>query len=1118
MREIAMTSLSYDIPLANENGEVFVFRTSFAQERLWFFDQFYPDSPVYNIPTAMRVPGMLNVEALERDLNEIVRRHEALRTTFAVIDGQPPMQVVVPALTLELPIVDLRKLPQAQRQSEAGRLANEEAQRPFDLARGPLLRALLLRLGDEDHVLVLTMHHIVSDGWSMGVLFRELNVLYGAYVAGRPSPLPELPIQYADFAHWQREWLQGEVLEAQLSYWKEQLKDTPAVLELPTDRPRPAVQSFRGALHYFVLPRPLSEELKALSRREDATLFMTLLAAFKTLLYRYTGQTDLVVGTPIANRTRAELEELIGFFVNTLALYTDLGGNPSFRELLGRVRAMTLEAYTHQDLPFERLVNELQPQRNLSYHPLFQVMFVLQNTLSSIQASAEVPRRAAEATGEYMSLPEIGTGTAKFDLTLSMAETGQGLVGAVEYNTDLFDAATIERMTRNFQVLLQGIVVQPEHPLSDLPILTPEERQRLLVEWNETQANFPKEVCIHQLFEAQVEKTPEVVALAFEDQRLMTYRELNARANQVGHYLRKQGVGPEVRVGLCVERSVEMIVGLLGVLKAGGAYVPLDPAYPQERLAFMLKDAQVSVLLTQQRLLDGLLSYKGQAICLDSDWETIAREHEDNLSTEVTADNLAYVIYTSGSTGKPKGVAMHHRPLVNLISWQILNSPTPFCKALQFASLSFDVSFQEMFSTWCPGGTLVLITEDQREMAKLLHNLAKEEVERLFLPYVALQQLSQEATNRGLVLENLKEIITAGEQLHITRSIGKFFTLLKGCTLRNQYGPSESHVVTEFVLSGSPSHWPSLPPLGRPISNTRVYLLDAYLQPVPIGVTGELYIGGEGVARGYLGRPDLTAEKFIPDPFSEKQGGRLYRTGDLARYLPDGNIEFLGRIDRQVKLRGFRIELGEIEAVLTQHPRVREAVALVREEVSGDKRLVAYVVLEMREAVTSSELRSFLKHQLPEYMLPSNFVWLDALPLLPNGKVDREMLPVPDGLRPDLQERFVAPRTPIEGKLAQIWAQVLSLKQVGVHDNFFELGGHSLLATQVIAQVRDVFQVELPLRRLFEGPTIVELSVAIVQSKAEQLDRGQIAKILTELETLSCNDVQMIGCSSDTEK
>ncbi len=666
--------------------------------------------------------------------------------------------------------------------------------------------------------------------------------------------------------------------------------------------------------------------MKKLSRAEGVTLFMTLLAAFQTLLYRYSGQEDLVVGTPIANRTRTEMEGLIGFFVNTLVLRTDLSGGPSFQELLRRVRSTCLEAYAHQDLPFEKLVEELQPERNLNRSPLFQVLFVLQNT----------PQEAIELAGLSLKVMAGERETAKFDLTLSIVDKEGGMEGWLEYNSDLFEGETIERMLGHYQVLLEGVVANPEEGISRLPLLTETERQQMLKEWNATQSEYPKNKCIHQLFEEQVERTPEAVAVVFEDHRL-TYRELNQKANQLGHYLRQRGVGPEVLVGICVERSLEMVIGLLGILKAGGACVPLDPSYPTWRLLFMLEDTRAPIVLTQKHLLELLPTIQGRAFCLDSDWETITQEDQENLANLTLPENPVYLLYTSGSTGTPKGVVMRHRPICNLVAWQLQNSKlSRWAKTLQFASLSFDVSFQEMLSTWCSGGILVLLSDDlRRDPTALLQFISEQCMERLFLPFVALQGLAEAADMAQFVPHSLREAITAGEQLRVTPQIATIFTKPKNCTLYNQYGPTESHVVSSFALTGSPEHWPELPPIGRPIANTEIYLLDSHWNPVPIGAVGELYVGGAGLARGYHNRAELTAERFVPHPFSPEAGTRLYRTGDLARYDADGNLHFLGRIDQQVKIRGYRIEPGEIEAALEEHPAVRQAVVLAREDQGG---------------------------------------------------------------------------------------------------------------------------------------------------------------------------------------
>ncbi|MEH2054886.1 MAG: amino acid adenylation domain-containing protein [Nostoc sp.] len=1037
---------------------------SFAQQRLWFLEQFLPDNPLYNLPQSFHLFGQVNLSALEESINEIIRRHEILRTTFAFLDGQP-VQIIAPTLTVTLHRIDLRSLSDSQKDTEIQRLTIEECQRSFNLNHGPLVRTTLLQLGAEEYVLLLNIHHIVFDGWSVATFFRELRLLYQAFVNGQPSPLTELPIQYADFALWQRQWLQGEVLSEQLDYWKQQLADLP-ILQLPTDRPRPAIQTYRGTRQPLALSKSLTEKLTQLSQQEGVTLFMTLLAAFQTLLFRYTSSADIQVGSLIANRHHQEIESLIGFFVNTLVLRSDFSDSPTCRQLLKQVREVTLEAYSHQDLPFEKLVEELEPERDLSRHPLFQIGFALQN----------VPIQALELSGLTINHRLEHNGAAKFDLFLELFETPDGISGWFEYSTDLFDAATISRIGENFQTLVAGIVANPDQKVADLPLLTATERQQLLVGWNQTQADYPEQSCIHQLFEAQVQREPDSVAAIFTEQQI-TYHDLNARANQLARHLQTLGIGPDVLVGICVERSLEMLVAILAILKAGGAYVPLDTAYPQQRLSLMLTDSQVTVLLTQQHLLEQLPEHQASIVCLDRDWEDIATQAQDNLDTNLHPDNLAYVIYTSGSTGKPKGVAMPHRPLVNLIAWQSQTSTVGFgSKTLQYTPISFDVSFQEIFATLTTGGTLVLISESmRREPTQLLQLLNQAEIERLFLPYVALQQLAEIARIEGIVPCSLREVITAGEQLRITEAIAHLFRQLPNCTLHNHYGPSETHVVTAFTLANSPTDWSVLPPIGQPIANSQIYLLDSQLQPVPVGVPGELYIGGIGIARGYLNRLDLTDARFIANPFENSKCDRLYKTGDLARYLSDGNIEYLSRIDHQVKIRGFRIELGEIEALLAQHPSVKTSVVIDREDVPGQKRLVAYVVPNQqcdRDSQFTLELRHSLKQKLPEYMIPTAFVCLEKLPLTPSGKLDRRALPAPDQSRPILEVALITPRTPTEEKMVGIWIKILGIENVGIQDNFFELGGNSLLAAQLMMYVRETFQVQMPVRSIFEQQTI----------------------------------------------
>jgi len=1045
---------------------------SYTQERLWFLDQLAPGNPAYNIAFGLQFQGPLGVDILERSLNKVIRRHEPLRTTFKVFEGQPA-QVITPSCWLPLKIVDCQNLPGGECESEVQKLATQASQQPFQLSQGPLLRAQLFRLTQQQHVLLLTLHHIVADEWSVEILIRELLGSYKGFLSHGETPaLPAISVQYKDFTYWQRQWLQGECMDGQFAYWTQHLEGVPAVLSLPTDHPRPAVQTYRGARQSLALPYDLTEQLKALSEQEHVTLFMVLLAAFKTLLYRYTGQDDILVGSPIANRNRSELKGLIGFFVNTLVLRTDLSGNPRFQELLSRVRQVALGAYAHQDVPFNRLVEALQPERDVSHTPLFQVSF----TLRQAPQLDSIP-------GLTVSPFEVDSETAQFDLSLVVETTEQGLTAWFEYNTDLFEAATITGMLGHWQQLLEGIVASPQARLSDLPLLTEAEQYQLLKQWNDTEADYPQDLCIHQLFEAQVERTPDAVAVVFDQQQL-TYRELNQRANQLAHYLQQLGVKPETLVGICVERSVEMVVGLLGILKAGGAYVPLDPNYPQERLAFILADSRVPILLTQAGLVQELPQYEAKLMCLDTNWKALAHQGQENPVSSITTDNPAYVIYTSGSTGKPKGVINTHLGLSNRLLWMqdSYRLESVDC-ILQKTPFSFDVSVWEFFWPLMIGTRLVLAKPSGHlDSTYLVHLIIQEQVTTLhFVPSMLQLFLEEPGLERCNIL---KRVICSGETLSVDLQ-ERLFTRLNA-ELQNLYGPTEAAIdVTAWTCQRGSRQRPV--PIGRPIANTQIYLLDQKLQPVPIGVPGELHIGGVGLARGYLNRPNLTDEKFIPNPFSNKPGARLYKTGDLACYRPDGSIEFLGRLDHQVKLRGFRIELGEIEAVLVQHPDVRETIVLVREDHPGDKQLVAYVVPKYNRQPTTSELRDDLKERLPEYMVPSVFMLLDVLPLTPNGKVDRRALPAPEGLRPTLAAAYQAPCSEVEQAIAKVWQEVLNLEKVGVNDNFFDLGGHSLLLVQVNHKLQELFNRELSIVDLFQNSTISSLAQYLSRESEQQL-------------------------------
>jgi amino acid adenylation domain-containing protein len=1029
---------------------------SFAQERLWFLHRLEPESAVYNVPTALRLSGALDAAALERALGEVVRRHETLRTTFAEDDGRP-VQVIHPFAGFTLPVDDLAGLGADGARAAARRRAADEAARPFDLGADLPFRAALLRLGDDEHVLLLTFHHVASDGWSTGVLARELAALYAAYREGRASPLPDLPVQYADDAAWQRAHLRGEALERPLAWWRERLAGAPALLELPTDRPRPAVRTHQGALEPVALPAALADRLRALARAEGATPFMVILAAFQALLGRQAGTDDVVVGSPVAGRTRGEVEGLIGFFVNTLVLRTGLGGDPSFRALLGRVRQATLGAYDHQSLPFEKLVEELRPERSLAHAPLFQVTFALDQGEGAWQELADVRVEELPPAVELV----------KFDLSLALAWREGGLGGYLAYSTELFGPATVRRLLARLERVLEQVSADPGIRLSALELLDAAERRLVMEEWNRTAAAYPAERCIHQLVEEQAERTPHAVAVVHEADAV-TYRELNARANRLAHRLVRLGVGPEVRVGVCLERGTELVVALLAVLKAGGAYVPLDPAYPAERLALMLADAGVAVLVTQEAL-RGLLPVPDDArvVSVDGAAAEVREASPENPPTAVAPRNLAYLIYTSGSTGVPKGVAIEHRSAVAMLAWAwSVYSAGELEGMLASTSVCFDMSVFELFAPLARGGRVIVV-----ENALALPRSAAADQVRLVdtVPSAIAALLEADGLPPGVRTVNLGGEVLKPELVDAlyARGVERVYDL---------YGPSEDTTFTTFALrvpGGAPT-------IGRPIANTRCYAVDGALRPVGVGETGELYIGGSGITRGYLGRPGLTAGRYLPDPFSAEPGARMYRTGDRVRWLADGTLEYLGRLDHQVKIRGYRVEPGEIEAVLRRHPGVSDCTVAARDDTPGDRRLVAWVV----GTAPAEELRAHLRRSLPEYMVPAAFVALSQLPLSPNGKVDRGALPAP---RFTAGEGFVAPRTPVEEVLAGIWAEVLGRERMSVQESFFEAGGHSLLAMRMVSRVRDAFDVELPVRALFDAPT-----VAAVAERVEVLRRAGV--------------------------
>ncbi len=1012
---------------------------SFAQQQIWLHGQIAGDVPFYNESIAVDRQGLLDVGVLERCLLEIIRRHEIWRTTFEAAAGEP-IQIVRPApRVFPLPVTDLRKLPEAEREAEAVRLATEDAQRPFDLKTGPLMRALLVRMDDERYRLYMTAHQIISDAVSAyRVFLPELATLYEAFAAGKPSPLPDLSIQYADFAYWQRKRWSDHTGSEHMAYWRRQLAGELSPLQWPSNRPRPSIETHRGAIQRFTLPADLVRTLRRLSQQEGVSLYMTLLAGFAVLLHRYTGQEDIIVGGTTAGRKRAEVEPLLGCFMNPLALRIDLSGNPIFRELLSRVRGVVLDALAHEDVPFPHIVRELRHRPDPSRNPLFQVILSQQPQMPSI------------ASGWDLVAGEISNGGSKLDLMVVLDDRRDRIFGPVTYNPDLFDDSAITRMVGNWKTLLTGAAAEPGKHIAELPVLTDAEQNQIVVEWNDTRVNYPKYLCLPALFEAQVERTPDATAVVCEEERL-SYRELNARANQLAHHLCKLGVGAEVLVGICMERSVEMMVALLGILKAGGAYVPLDPAYPEERLAFMIKDSGLQVLITHEPFRSTLTDQVEKLVRMDKDWPAISQEGRENPASEIEPENLAYVIYTSGSTGRPKGVQIYHRSLVNLLtSMRARPGLTEEDSLLAVTTISFDIAALELYLPLMVGARCVLASRESSGDGQRLWSMLDDYEITVMQATPSTWKLLLESGWPGKA--DLK-ILCGGEAM--PRELAEQL-ISRACSVWNMYGPTETTVWSSLHRVTSSA---GLIPIGRPIGNTQMYLLDRNMQPVPVGVIGELYIGGDGLARGYRNRPELNAEKFIPNPFGCEPGARLYKTGDVARCRADGNIECLWRIDNQVKVRGFRIELGEIESVLREHPATRDVCVIVREDRPGDPRLVAYVVPAKEQLFSVKDLLSFVKEKLPSYMIPI-LVALERFPLTANGKLDRRALPAPDHVELSDDQSSGGLREPIEELLAGIWTDVLKVERVSIYDNFFDLGGHSLLATQVVARL----QKELGLR------------------------------------------------------
>ena len=1071
---------------------------SYAQERLWVLQQLDPQNPTYNISVRVQLSGQLHVETLVQALDEVIRRHEILRTTFAVIDDYPA-QIVGPAPTHSLSVKDVTHLPMEEREAYEHQMANEDAKKPLSLSKGPLLRATLLRRDKQVHTLLLTMHHIISDAHSFSIFFRELSMTYQAILNGKQPTLDDPIIQYGDYACWER--AQTDKQEAQLDYWKGRLEGIVPQILLPMDQPLQTQPTSRGKARMWEVPPELTAQLRKFSKKHGATLFMTLVAAFKVLLHRYSNQNDILLGTTISRRHRKESWESMGFFQNTLVLRTNVSGAPTFLEILQRVKEVVLEAFGHQDIPFEKLVQALAPERDVSGHPFFQIFFAYQSGSNeeTWRSALQLPNITADASVTH-------SGTAKFALTIMMEERDDHLGALVEHRSDLISSETIERMLGHFEILLQAIVSDPDHSIKKLPLLTEIERHQLVIEWNDTTIEYPRDACIHELFEQQASRFPDTIAVEDQDVQL-TYDDLNKRSNRVAHHLQTLGVGPNNLVGMYMARSVDCIVGLLGILKAGGAYLPLSTTYPKERLAYMITDAGLDVVLTSQNLRCELQDHQTQVVCLDDNANTWTRYSQENPSHEVRADQLAYVNYTSGSTGTPKGVEIPHRGVIRLLFGTEYIQLGPAQTLLHHSTLSFDASTLEIWGPLLHGGKCVLLPDHHLSLQIFGRTLREHYVNTLWVTSALYNSIIDEAPD---ILEGVEQLLIGGESLsveHVYRGLKRF----PQTQFTNGYGPTESTTFTccYRIPQDLNKNLPSIP-IGRPIGNTQVYLLDDTGQPVPVGVAGELHIGGDGLARGYLNHPDLTAEKFIPNPFCKEPDARLYRSGDIARFRPDGEIEFLGRTDDQVKLRGHRIELGEIEYVLRQHRDIKEVVVVARKSTgtTDEKSLVAYVVTEQTTSLTENELLHFLKAKLPRYMLPSTLVVLDELPLSPTGKVDRQALPETESSRTDSQKPAILPQTGLEKVVATVWSRVLGTELIDVRADFFEIGGHSLSATRVMSRLHDIFRLDLPLRTFFEAPTIESQAQAIANVWGSKEEAEQVAQTFLELDDLSGEQVQ----------
>jgi amino acid adenylation domain-containing protein len=1078
---------------------------SYPQQTLWIVSQVHPSAACYNIAESFHIEGELNVPAVQWALTQIMRRHEALRTRFLIQAGEPVQQVDDPC-NVPLPVIDLRHVGDAVREQQAQQWMVKKAREPIQLAKGPLLRALLVRLAPNSYKLMVTIHHIATDGWSQSLLWSELSALYAAF-GKTESPLPELPVQYADYALWQRDWIDDEKLQRHLGYWKLQLANMPLEIGLPNDHPRPPIMTFRGAREPLEIDASVLKSLKELGRAQGVTLFMLLLAAFKTLLAQFSSQEDIVVGTPIADRRQIETENLIGFFINTLVLRTGLAGNPRFSDLLQRVKTVALEAHQHQDVPFRKLVEYLGVSPNLNSNPLIQVMFVLENA----------PLTTLSLPGLQVTSVPMDIGTSIGDLLLSFTEAGEKLTGFLEYSTDLFGRSTIQRMIGHYRALLKTVVANPERGIEDLPLLSVEEQSQLLQEWNRVEGTLPHEKCLHQLFEEQVARTPNLVAVADEELQL-TYDVLNRRTNQLAHHLLKSGVQPESRIGVCTRHSARMMIAVLGILKAGAAYVPLDPTYPVERLSFMLQDGKIAVLLTEASISAGDLNRGSHhTLLLDKDWTQIACESEESPRVPADVNTLAYVIYTSDSTGRPKGVQCSHRGVVNLLGdFQRRQPLQPGDRCSLWTSLSFDVSIYEIFSALLFGGALEPAPESLRADAqKMIEWLSARRIKSAYAPPFMLGALCDWSEQHPGNLQ-LSRLLVGVESIE-RKLLARLNESIPALKIINGYGPTEASICTILYEFSAESAGAGPVPIGGPVANGQIYILDKRQRPVPTGMIGELYLGGAGLARGYLNHPELTAEKFVPNAFSHRGGERLYRTGDLVKWHADGNLYFVGRADHQVKLRGYRIELGEIENTLKAHRQIEQALVIVWRDQPGTDWLVGYVIkAEGAEELLPNEIRGWLKERLPEYMVPATIVEMEEFPLNPNGKIDRRRLPKPNFAS---RKEYTGPRNSIEETLCALWADVLKLQRIGVHDNFFDFGGHSLLATQMMSRIPHAFEVDLPVRVLFEAPTVAGFAVRLEQQRtaappaASAISVTQdtsIEQMLASLDTLSEDEVELL--------